>query len=57
MEKDNVYKIDLTPMSTSKLLLKATSIRIEISSSTQRFARNLEIREVITRMKRRSCRS
>ena len=42
MEKDNVYKIDLTPMSTSNYFEKGHRIRVEISSSNfPRFARNL----------------
>ena len=42
MEKDNVYKVDLTPMSTSNYFKKGHRIRIEISSSNfPRFARNL----------------
>ena len=42
MEKDTVYKLDLTPMSTSNYFEKGHSIRIEISSSNfHRFARNL----------------
>ena len=42
MEKDKVYKLDLTPMSTSNYFEKGHSIRIEISSSNfPRFARNL----------------
>ncbi|WP_231367607.1 CocE/NonD family hydrolase [Gillisia sp. JM1] len=42
MEKDKVYKVDLTPMSTSNFFKKGHSIRIEISSSNfPRFARNL----------------
>ena len=42
MEKDTVYKLDLTPMSTSNYFEKGHSIRIEISSSNfPRFARNL----------------
>ncbi|MFT6021730.1 MAG: putative CocE/NonD family hydrolase, partial [Saprospiraceae bacterium] len=42
MEKDQVYKVDLTPMSTSNYFEKGHSIRIEISSSNfPRFARNL----------------
>lgn len=42
MEKDKVYKVDLTPMSTSNYFEKGHSIRIEISSSNfPRFARNL----------------
>lgn len=41
MKKDRVYKVDLTPMSTSNLL-KGHRIRIEITSSNfPRFARNL----------------
>jgi putative CocE/NonD family hydrolase len=42
MEKDKVYKLDLTPMSTSNYFEKGHRIRIEISSSNfPRFARNL----------------
>ncbi|RFN58226.1 CocE/NonD family hydrolase [Marixanthomonas ophiurae] len=42
MEKGNVYKVDLTPMSTSNFFKKGHSIRIEVSSSNfPRFARNL----------------
>jgi putative CocE/NonD family hydrolase len=42
MEKGKVYKVDLTPMSTSNYFKKGHSIRIEISSSNfPRFARNL----------------
>ncbi len=42
MEKGEVYKIDLTPMSTSNFFKKGHRIRIEISSSNfPRFARNL----------------
>jgi putative CocE/NonD family hydrolase len=42
MEKDKVYKLDLTPMSTSNVFKKGHRIRIEISSSNfPRFARNL----------------
>lgn len=42
MEKGNVYKIDLTPMSTSNYFKKGHRIRIEVSSSNfPRFARNL----------------
>tara|TARA_B110000003_G_scaffold255196_1_gene271773 strand:- start:183 stop:839 length:657 start_codon:yes stop_codon:yes gene_type:complete len=42
MENDNVYKVDLTPMSTSNYFKKGHQIRIEISSSNfPRFARNL----------------
>ena len=42
MEKDKVYKVDLTPMSTSNYFKKGHRIRIEISSSNfPRFARNL----------------
>ena len=42
MVKGEVYKIDLTPMSTSNYFKKGHSIRIEISSSNfPRFARNL----------------
>ena len=42
MEKDKVYKIDLTPMSTSNFFKKGHRIRVEISSSNfPRFTRNL----------------
>jgi len=42
MEKDKVYKVDLTPMSTSNYFKIGHKIRIEISSSNfPRFARNL----------------
>ena len=42
MEYDKVYKVDLTPMSTSNYFKKGHRIRIEISSSNfPRFARNL----------------
>lgn len=42
MEKGEVYKVDLTPMSTSNYFKKGHRIRIEISSSNfPRFARNL----------------
>ena len=42
MKKGKVYKIDLTPMSTSNYFKKGHRIRIEISSSNfPRFARNL----------------
>ena len=42
MEKEKVYKVDLTPMSTSNYFKKGHRIRIEISSSNfPRFARNL----------------
>lgn len=42
MEKGEVYKVDLTPMSTSNYFEKGHRIRIEISSSNfPRFARNL----------------
>ena len=42
MEKDKVYKVVLTPMSTSNYFEKGHRIRIEISSSNfPRFARNL----------------
>jgi putative CocE/NonD family hydrolase len=42
MEKNKVYKVDLTPMSTSNYFKKGHRIRIEISSSNfPRFARNL----------------
>ncbi len=42
MQKDKVYKIDLTPMATSNYFEKGHRIRIEVSSSNfPRFARNL----------------
>lgn len=42
MEKDKVYKVDLTPMSTSNYFKEGHRIRVEISSSNfPRFARNL----------------
>lgn len=42
MEAGKVYKVDLTPMSTSNYFKKGHRIRIEISSSNfPRFARNL----------------
>ncbi len=42
MKEGNVYKVDLTPMSTSNFFKKGHSIRIEVSSSNfPRFARNL----------------
>ena len=42
MEKDKVYKLVMSPMSTSNLFKKGHRIRIEISSSNfPRFARNL----------------
>ena len=42
MEKGEVYKLELTPMSTSNYFKKGHRIRIEISSSNfPRFARNL----------------
>lgn len=42
MEEGEVYKIDLTPMSTSNFFKKGHRIRIEVSSSNfPRFARNL----------------
>ncbi|WP_027124870.1 CocE/NonD family hydrolase [Gelidibacter mesophilus] len=42
MEKDKVYQVDLTPMSTSNYFKKGHRIRIEISSSNfPRFGRNL----------------
>jgi len=42
MEKNEIYKVDLTPMSTSNFFKKGHRIRIEISSSNfPRFARNL----------------
>ncbi len=42
MEKDKVYKVELTPMATSNFFKKGHRIRIEVSSSNfPRFARNL----------------
>ena len=42
MEKNKVYKVNMTPMSTSNYFKKGHKIRIEISSSNfPRFARNL----------------
>ena len=42
MEKGEVYRVDLTPMSTSNYFKKGHRIRIEVSSSNfPRFARNL----------------
>ena len=42
MENGNVYKVNLTPMSTSNYFEKGHRIRVEISSSNfPRFARNL----------------
>jgi putative CocE/NonD family hydrolase len=42
MEKGNVYKVNLTPMSTSNFFDKGHRIRIEVTSSNfPRFARNL----------------
>ena len=42
MEDGKVYKVDLTPLSTSNYFEKGHRIRIEISSSNfPRFARNL----------------
>ncbi len=42
MENGQVYKVDLTPMSTSNFFKKGHSIRVEISSSNfPRFTRNL----------------
>ncbi len=42
MEKDKVYKVDLTPMATSNYFEEGHQIRIEISSSNfPRFTRNL----------------
>lgn len=42
MEKDQVYKLELTPMATSNYFKKGHKIRIEVSSSNfPRFARNL----------------
>ncbi|MEM1119638.1 MAG: CocE/NonD family hydrolase [Bacteroidota bacterium] len=42
MEKDEVYKVELTPMSTSNFFKKGHRIRVEISSSNfPRFTRNM----------------
>lgn len=42
MEKDKIYKLELSPMSTSNYFAKGHRIRIEVSSSNfPRFARNL----------------
>ena len=42
MEKDTIYKLDISPMSTSNYFGKGHRIRIEVSSSNfPRFARNL----------------
>ena len=42
MEKGKVYKVSLSPMSTSNYFKKGHRIRIEVSSSNfPRFARNL----------------
>ena len=42
MEKGEVYKLDLTPLSTSNFFKKGHRIRIEVSRSNfPRFARNL----------------
>ncbi len=42
MEKDKVYKLNISPMSTSNYFAKGHRIRIEVSSSNfPRFARNL----------------
>ncbi|NJB87517.1 hypothetical protein GGR26_003297 [Lewinella marina] len=42
MEKGKVYKVDLTPLSTSNLFKKGQRVRIEVSSSNfPRFDRNL----------------
>ncbi|MET6990644.1 CocE/NonD family hydrolase [Sediminicola arcticus] len=42
MQKGKIYKVDLTPMSTSNYFKKGHRIRIEVSSSNfPRFARNL----------------
>ena len=42
MTKGKVYKVELTPMSTSNYFKKGHSIRIEVSSSNfPRFSRNL----------------
>jgi putative CocE/NonD family hydrolase len=42
MKKGEVYKVDLTPMSTSNYFKKGHRIRVEVSSSNfPRFARNL----------------
>ena len=44
MEEGKVYKVELTPMSTSNYFKKGHCIRIEVSSSNfPRFARNLNI--------------
>jgi putative CocE/NonD family hydrolase len=46
MEKGTVYKVALTPMSTSNYFKKGHRIRIEVSSSNfPRFARNLNTKE------------
>ncbi len=42
MEKDKVYKVEMTPMSTSNVFLPGHRVRIEVSSSNfPRFDRNL----------------
>lgn len=42
LDKDKVYKVDLTPMATSNYFKKGHRIRIEVSSSNfPRFSRNL----------------
>ncbi|MBL6662101.1 MAG: CocE/NonD family hydrolase [Flavobacteriaceae bacterium] len=42
MEKDQVYKVELTPMATSNYFKKGHRIRVEVSSSNfPRFSRNL----------------
>ena len=42
MEKGKIYKVDLTPMSTSNFFKKGHRIRVEVSSSNfPRFTRNL----------------
>ena len=42
MDKNKVYKVDLTPMATSNYFKKGHRIRIEVSSSNfPRFSRNL----------------
>ena len=42
MEKDKVYKLELTPMATSNYFKKGHRIRVEVSSSNfPRFSRNL----------------
>ncbi len=42
IDKDKVYKVDLTPMATSNYFKKSHRVRIEVSSSNfPRFSRNL----------------